>query len=88
MENKSYKLLLDSVRIAYDGLRLVGNLAPYGFDDSPSKNYYTDKKKIHPSLQSTPMEFVFLKYYYDEETADFKAYNRSIPQGRGTNRVQ
>jgi hypothetical protein len=56
---------LDSVRIAYDGLRLVDNLAPDKFDDSADKNYYTDKKKIHPSPKSTPMEFVFLKYYYN-----------------------
>ena len=31
------------------------------------------------------MDFVFLKYYYNEETADFKADNRSIPQGRDAN---
>jgi len=60
-------------------------LSPNRFDDSTDKTYYTDKKRIHPSLKSTPMEFVFLKYYYNEETADFKADNRSIPQGRDAN---
>jgi len=79
------QFMLDSVRIAYDGLRLVDNLAPDKFDDSADKNYYTDKKKIHPSLKSTPMEFVFLKYYYNEETGDFKADNKSIPPGRDAN---
>ena len=79
------QIMLDSVRIAYNGLRLVDNLTPDRFDDSTDKTYYTDKKRIHPSLKSTPMEFVFLKYYYNEETADFKADNRSIPQGRDAN---
>ena len=55
------------------------------FDDSTDKTYHTDKKRLHPSLKNTPMEFVFLKYYYNEETADFKADNRSIPQGRDAN---
>ena len=79
------QIMLDSVRIAYNGLRLVDNLPPDRFDDSTDKTYHTDKKRIHPSLKSTPMEFVFLKYYYNEETADFKADNRSIPQGRDAN---
>ena len=43
------------------------------------------QKNIHPSLKSTPVEFVFLKYYNNEETADFKADSRSIPPNRDSN---
>ncbi len=79
------EFMLDSVRIAYNGLRLVDNLAPDKFDDSANNKSFINKKKIHPSLKSAPMAFVFLKYYYNEETGDFKADYKSIPPGRDAN---
>ena len=56
---------IDSVRIAYKGLRLVdeGNLPPDKFDNTP---FHTDKKKVHPILRGTPFSFAFTKNKFDK----------------------
>lgn len=79
------EFILDSVSIAYYGLRLVDNLTPDKFDEGGDKKYYIDKRKIHPILKSTPFEYKFLRNYYNQETGEFKPDNRSIPPGRDAN---
>ncbi len=80
------QFMLESVQIAYYGLRLVSNLTPSDrFDDNGDKKYYTDRRKIHPILKSTPLEYKFIRNYYNQETGEFKPDNRSIPPGRDAN---
>jgi hypothetical protein len=76
---------LDSVKIAYKGLRLVDNLAPDKFQANITNSYNIDKSRIHPFLKGTPMEFVFLRYYYNQDTGEYKSDNKSIPRGRESN---
>jgi hypothetical protein len=76
----------DSAKIVYDGLRLVDNLSYDKFDNSNNENYnyyyLVDKAKIHPSLKDNPMDFVYLRRFYNEKTKQFEDDNRSIPAGR------
>lgn len=63
---------IDSIRIAYKGLRLMdeGNLPHDRFDETP---FHTDKQKIHPVLRGTPFSFAFTKNRFD------KGSNRWVP---------
>ena len=76
----------DSTKIVYEGLRLVDNLSYDKFNDSSGNEYYfVDKAKIHPSLKDNPMDFVYLRRFYNEKTNQFEDDNRSIPAGRDKN---
>ena len=56
---------IDSIRITYNGLRLVdeGNLPRDKFDTT---RFHTDKKKVHPILRGTPFSFAFTKNNFDK----------------------
>lgn len=76
---------LDSIKIAYHGIRLVDNLSPDKFEANTPSIYNIDKSRIHPLMEGIPMEFVFLRYYYNQDTGEYKPDNKSIPRGRDPN---
>jgi len=74
----------NSIKIFYEGLRLVDNLSPDKFNDSVNEYYYLDKTKIHPSLKNNPMEFVYQKKSYNDNTKQFED-DRNFQKGREMN---
>lgn len=72
------------ILIPSEGFELVDNLNPGKFDNNASKNYFADKRKIHPCFKNRSMGFVFLTYYYNEETVDSTRDNSSGLQDRDT----
>ena len=78
------KFRKNSIKIYYHGLRLVDNLSPDKFNDSTNEYYYLDKTKIHPSLKNNPMEFVYQKKYYNENSKQYED-DKNLPKGREKN---
>lgn len=78
------KFRSNSIKIYYQGLRLVDNLSPDKFNDSNNEYYYLDKTKIHPSLKNNPMEFLYQKKYYNENTKQYEE-DKNFPKGREKN---
>ena len=78
------KFRTNSIKIYYQGLRLVDNLSPDKFDDNINEYYYLDRTKIHPSLKNNPMEFAYQKKYYNENSKQYED-DKSLPKGREKN---
>lgn len=78
------KFRTNSIKIFYQGLRLVDNLSYDKFNDSINEYYYLDKTKIHPSLKDNPTEFVFQKKYYNDNTKQYEI-DKNFPRGRENN---